>query len=393
MKRIIIILIAAAAIISGYLFWKNSEFGRQDSGIEAPAVLNPEEPGDSTAGEDRTGLFLDVPENFIFDTFAENLPGARVMALDDFGNMWVSRTRYGAISLVEMRDGRGAVQGDILRNLDGPHGLVFDPESPSMLYYAETGKISRLPAYSDGSPEKIADLPGGGLHSTRTLLFGQDGRLYVSIGSTCDVCNETNQQRAKIFSMNKDGSDFREEVVGLRNSVFMAIDPATGKIWATEMGVDVLGDDLPPDEINIIERGNDYGWPNCFGKNVHDDRFDPQKRVSCDGKTPSHIDIPAHSAPLGLAFIPKEEWPEDFQDDLLVAFHGSIARSQPTGYKIVRMKLDENRNFISQEDFITGWLKNGEVSGRPAGIITQPGGIAYISDDRAGVVYKLEYRK
>ena len=196
--------------------------------------------------------------------------------------------------------------------------------------------------------------------------------------------------------MNPDGSDFEEFARGLRNAVFFTWSYVDARMWATEMGRDWLGDELPPDEINIIEKGKDYGWPHCYGKNIHDVDFDKNvvyKRKPCmePFETPSYIDIPAHSAPLGLAFVPEEGWPKEYWYDLIVAYHGSWNRNEPTGYKVVRLKLDEDGNFEGVEDFITGWLRPDGALGRPVDILLEPGGVMYISDDKAGVIYRVSY--
>ena len=268
-----------------------------------------------------------------------------------------------------------------------------------MLYIAEEDRISSVRLDAKGFPEgdlqKIIGLPQGGRHYTRTIGFGPDGRLYMSIGSTCNVCVEQDDRVAKILSLNKDGSDFKEFAEGLRNSVFFQWHPVTDQMWATEMGRDMLGDDLPPDEINIISEGKDYGWPYCYGNNIHDTDFDGSVEAGkrCHTAEPSFIDIPAHSAPLGLAFIPPiKNWPEEYHYDLLIAYHGSWNRSVPTGYKIVRYDLDKNGGYNGVNDFISGWLDEGEtVLGRPVDIIILEDGTMYISDDRAGVIYRVEY--
>ena len=205
--------------------------------------------------------------------------------------------------------------------------------------------------------------------------------------------------------MKEDGSDFKKVASGLRNSVFFDWSYVDGKMWATEMGRDNLGDNLPPDEINIISgpstdaRGQssipNFGWPICYGKNIHDTNFDKNQYIQdpCNNKIPSYIDLPAHSAPLGLAFIPEEGWPEDYWYDLIVAFHGSWNRSEPTGYKLARIKLNDKGEYEGMEDFISGWLAvDGKTSlGRPVDVIAQSGGIMYVSDDKAGVIYKIQY--
>ncbi|MDP3901676.1 MAG: PQQ-dependent sugar dehydrogenase [bacterium] len=340
---------------------------------------------------------LKLPPGFEISVFAKNLDGVRAMLFDSFGNMWVSRTDEGIVDLLEVGgDGRIVRQTNMFTGLNKPHGLAINPSQPYVLYIAENDKISRVPIYSEGGLEKIVDLPGDGRHFTRTIGFGPDDRLYVSIGSSCDVCDEQDVNRAKIFSLNGDGGDFKEFARGLRNSVFFTWSYVDGRMWATEMGRDWLGDSLPPDEINIIEKGQNYGWPVCYGKNVHDTDFDKNTyiRNPCSEplEKPSYIDIPAHSAPLGLAFVPEEGWPESYWYNLFVAYHGSWNRSQATGYKIVRAKLDERGQFSGFEDFITGWLQpNGQILGRPVDILIQPGGIMYISDDHAGAIYKVVY--
>src|SRR3989338_8186111 len=391
---ICLVAVCAWVVWLGVFYWQNLR------GI-GPAIKLPA--GDivkeieATQGpfENRTDFPLKLPDGFSIEIFAKDVPGARVMAFDPFGNMWVSRTSYGAVTMLETENGKVVRQNDIFRNLKKPHGIVFDYKFPTMLYVAEEHRISRAPTSSDSGLEKIADLPSGGGHFTRTIAFGPDDRLYVSIGSSCNVCNEKDDRRAKIFAMNRDGGDFKEFARGLRNAVFFTWSYVDGRMWATEMGRDLLGDDLPPDEINIIEEGKNYGWPNCYGKNIHDVNFDKNTYIRNPCMEPfeagSHIDIPAHSAPLGLVFVPEEGWPEEYWYNLFVAYHGSWNRSEPTGYKVVRVKLDSRGNYLGTEDFISGWLSNGEASGRPVGLLIQPGGVMYISEDKAGGIYRARH--
>ncbi|MDP3999205.1 MAG: PQQ-dependent sugar dehydrogenase [bacterium] len=370
----------ASLIILAAIFYFGRPFYQAVKPVIIPAGQNPAP--------------LKIAKGFAIEVFAKDLSGIRVMAQDSFGNIWFSQTDEGEISVLESRDGKVNAKHLVWDNLNHPHGLAFDPQNPFYLYFAEEDKISRVTVYSDSPVEKVIDLPASGRHTTRTLGFGPDDRLYVSIGSSCDVCVEADSRRAKIFSMKKDGSDFKEFARGLRNAVFFTWNYVDGKMWATEMGRDFLGDNLPPDEINIIKEGGNYGWPICYGKNIHDTEFDKNIyfRNPCvePFEIPSFIDIPAHSAPLGLAFIPEEGWPEEYWYNLLVAYHGSWNRSVPTGYKIVRYKLDARGKYLGQEDFITGWLQSDNTaSGRPVQILTQPGGVVYITDDKAGVIYRV----
>jgi glucose/arabinose dehydrogenase len=262
-------------------------------------------------------------------------------------------------------------------------------------YDAETGTL--------GEEEKLIDIASSPTdrHFTRSLLFlpsPNEDTLLVSVGSSCDVCHEQDTEHASILSYNVKTGKKEQYAKGLRNATFISLNPVNGQVFATEMGRDALGDEIPPDEINIIKKGGNYGWPACFGKNIHDDKFDKNTyiRNPCQEpfETESFADIPAHSAPLGLAFIPEEGWPEEYWYDLLVAYHGSWNRTEPTGYKIVRMKFDAKGNYSGTEDFITGWLTaQGEKIGRPADIKVFSGGTAYITDDASGVIYKLTRAK
>ncbi len=354
--------------------------------------------GQSVAPLPSPNIPLKLPPGFSIALFAKDLPNARVIVFDGFGNAWVSQPSQGTVSTLEIQNGVVTHQHVVFKGLNKPHGLAFDPQDKNILYIAEESRIVRAHLYSDAPLEKIVDLPTGGNHFTRTIEFGPDGRLYIAVGSTCNVCNETDWRRAKILVMNKDGSGLKEYAKGLRNSVFFQWNPDTKEMWATEMGRDLLGDNIPPDEINIIREGQNYGWPNCYGQNIHDDSFDKNTyiRNPCQEpfEQPSKIDLQAHSAPLGLAFIPANNWPAEYRKGLLTAFHGSWNRSTPTGYKVVWFSKSADQYI--QHDFITGWFPPGGKStsaalGRPVDLVFGPGGALYITDDKAGVVYRVVY--
>jgi glucose/arabinose dehydrogenase len=402
---IIGIILAALGLGAAAYFWQNL-WGARPAILPPPrdiAKLLEEPPLPEGIGALPSSLPLKLPPGFAVSVFAENLPGARVLALDPNGNLLVSLTSQGKVVALPDANGDGVADAvvTVLDGLNKPHGLAFGPEENPGLYVAETGRVSafdydaeRLTAAGE---QKIADLPPGGRHFTRSLRFlpgPRDRRLLISVGSSCDACEEEDPRRAKILAVDPDGGELETFAAGLRNSVFMAVHPRSKHVWATEMGRDFLGDNLPPDEINIILEGRNYGWPYCYGKRLYDDKTDPAgaHREFCQDTIPSFIDIPAHSAPLGLAFFPAE-WPEEFRHDLLVAFHGSWNRTEPTGYKVVRYKLDAAGNFIDVEDFITGWLTPEGALGRPVDILITPEGVIYISDDKAGVVYRVVYRK
>jgi glucose/arabinose dehydrogenase len=387
--------------IAGYMVYTHLKQKPPRALIEALTKTDPPPP--LPAGDIAP---LSVPEGFSATIFSRDVADARVLVRDPKGTLVASLTKSGKI--VALPDADNDEKSDrtmtILENLKEPHGLLFDCDagsaatnSPCILYVAETGELKSYEydpeTFTATYKETLATFPTGDGHFTRTLLMHPDKKhLFISIGSSCNVCTEEDGRRATIQILDLETKEMTPYATGLRNSVFMQFDPVNGELWATDNGRDVIGDDIPPDEINIIEQGKNYGWPVCYGDRVHDTDFDKKREDPCTETVPPHIALQAHSAALGLAFIPQEGWPEDMQNDLLVAYHGSWNRSQPTGYKVVRFDLDSSRNASSGPiDFLTGFIsptttEEGDAIGRPVGILTEPGR-AYISDDRAGAIY------
>lgn len=376
--------------------------GKGGGGPSTTPATRPTSPQSSLpAGRNDTGMPLNVPAGFEMSIFSSNLKGPRVLIFDSSGTLLVSDMDSGRVVALPDKDNNGAAdsQVPVASGLNNPHGLAFTPGNPRQLYVAETDQVAIFdydPAtMTAANKRKIIDLPPSGGHITRTIMFAPppfEGQLLIAVGSSMNVGYETDPQRAKILIANADGSGLRPFASGLRNSVFMTVHPTTGQVWATENGRDYLGDNLPPDEVNIIQDGQDYGWPTCYGNNIHDTQFDKNQYVRdpCAGKTPAHVDLQAHSAPLGLAFVTSDRWPSGYKYNLLVSFHGSWNRSSPTGYKVVRVKLDSKGTFQGVEDFITGWLgSNNAISGRPVGILMRDDGTCFISDDDSGNVYRL----
>ncbi|MDD4319627.1 MAG: PQQ-dependent sugar dehydrogenase [Candidatus Peribacteraceae bacterium] len=341
-----------------------------------------------SSARNTTGLPLSLPPGFSIDVFARNLPGVRVIIRDRSGNFWVSQPSQGTVTMLEVQDGTVRNQNAVFRNLRRPHGLAIDPTG-SMLYIAEEHRIARVALNSDDTLHTVYALPPAGRHFTRTIGFGPDGRLYVSVGSTCDVCVEGDERNGTILSMEPDGTDARIVARGLRNAVFFAWD-GRGRLWATEMGRDNLGDDLPPDEVNLIEEGKHYGWPWCYGNRVRDTTFRPGDTYDCSQTQPPVIELPAHGAPLGLAFAPPS-WLAGLASHLLVALHGSWNRSVPIGYDVVHIGPTAAGKPGVPQDFVTGWLASGGVSGRPVDLLVTSDGALLITDDKAGAVYKMKY--
>ena len=387
----VFILVAVIALVLGFYFYAKYKLH-----IDERAIITSLKPpaGDNAKklpqGSDLS-YPLTLPQGFRIGVFAD-LKGAlpRVLAFDPNGILVTSIPKQGRIVAFpdENEDGVADKEVDILKGLDRPHGIAF---SGSYIYIAETDRVIRY-QYDKAKlaaikQEVLFSLPGGGNHFTRTIKILGD-KLYTSIGSSCDVCVEKDKKRATLLVSDLDGKNLKVFAKGLRNTVFFVGDEK-GRIWGTDMGRDYLGDNLPPDEINIIEEGKDYGWPYCYGKNVHDRKFDktlydllPGANV-CEslGKSAAIFDLPAHVAPLGLAF--------DSKGDLLVAFHGSWNSSVPVGYKIVKLDVSDGK-VTKMEDFITGFITDDrEVLGRPVDLVFDANGTLYISDDKAGLIYIL----
>jgi glucose/arabinose dehydrogenase len=240
----------------------------------------------------------------------------------------------------------------------------------------------------------VDDLPDGGQHPNRTLAVGPDSMLYVSIGSSCDACAETNPEHATILRTGLDGSGRAVFARGLRNTLGFGFHPTTGALWGMDQGSDWRGDDLPPEELNLIEQGNDYGWPYCFGDAQPDPIIqDPPgttKAAYCASTEPATLEVQAHGSPIGLAFYTGTAFPIEFAGDAFIALRGSWNRFPPTGYKIVRLRFEAGEP-AGFEDFVTGFLiENGEAHfGRPAGVTIGPDGSVIFSDDTNGVVYRV----
>jgi glucose/arabinose dehydrogenase len=326
------------------------------------------------------------------------------MIQDPNGTLITSITRNGKIVALPDKDQDGKADEVItlLEKLNNPHGLAFRCKETCQLYIAETHEVNRYDydpeTYALSNKSFVVDFQkDSGRHFTRTLLYlPEEDRILISVGSSCDVCHEKDWRPGKVLSAYFDGADYKEFSTGLRNSVFMKIHPDTEEVWATEMGRDWLGDDIPPDEVNILREGKNYGWPICYGKNIHDTSFDKNTyiRNPCmePFEQPSHIDLQAHSAPLGLAFFPND-WTEEYRGDLLVAYHGSWNRTEPTGYKIVHYELNHQGEVIgSEKEFLGGWINDkNEVIGRPADILMSDQKNIFVSDDKAGSIYMIKY--
>ena len=353
-------------------------------------------PADSTTAQSQppgrvkvtvAGHDLFVPPGFSVNLYAENLGDARYLTLGPGGEVYLSVTRAGRI--VRLPDANGDGVADtvitVASGLNRPFGIAFRGDT---MYVGETNAIKRFDPGVAAPVTVVSGLPGGGNHFTRTVVFGPDNMMYVGIGSTCNICDESDPRRAAVTRYNRDGSGEHRFATGLRNSVGLAFHPTTGELWATNHDRDNLGDDLPPERINILKDGKFYGWPQCYLPGKPNPEY---PAANCATVEPPAITFQAHSAPDGLAFYTAATFPAEYQGDAFVTYHGSWNRSVPTGAKVVRVHVKNGRP-VSIGDFVTGWqLPDGSRWGRPVSVVVASDGSLLISDDDGGKVWRVSY--
>jgi glucose/arabinose dehydrogenase len=338
---------------------------------------------------------LRVPDGFSVTTFAK-VSGVRFMAVGPGGAVYATQPRSGQVVRLADANHDGVADGVevVIAGLTQPHGLAFHK---GVLWVANTDGVVRVPiganGLASGPAEYVNHYPGFQGHSTRTIVFGADSAMYVSVGSSCNLCVEKSPERAAVLRFNEDGSGRRVFATGLRNAVGLAVHPVTGALWASQNERDNLApehEDLPPEEINIMVDQGDYGWPYCYGNRIPNPEYHDAAR--CARTIPPAITIQAHSAPLGMSFLARaSSFPADYRGDLLVALHGSWNRDVPTGAKVVRVHVRDGRP-TSVEDFITGWQEpNGRRWGRPADVVVAADGSVLVSDDASGTIYRVTH--
>lgn len=332
---------------------------------------------------------ITVPAGFRLDIVAEKLGGARGLALDPNGVLLVSIPSKGRVVAVPPR-GRHVV---VLADLELPHGLAF---RRGALYVAETGRVVRY-RYDAASLKAmepspvVRGLPPGAHHWTRSIVFGPDDKLYVAIGSSCDVCDERDPRRAAIVRYDADGSGETLFARGLRNPVGLGFHPTTRALWTTVNERDWPDGGAPPDYVTEVRAGASYGWPHCFAeRRVW--RPDPTWAVARDCRTATlpTVELAPHAAPLGLAFYTGTGFPREYAGDLFVALHGSRAGLPPAGYKIVRVRFRDGRP-AAVADFSVGWREGDRIIGRPVDLVVGRDGSLYVSDDHGDRIYRITY--
>ncbi len=332
------------------------------------------------------GHELQVPRGFAVDVYAAHTPDARLMALGPDGVPYLAETGEGKVVKLPDADHDGKADSVIVvaSGLTNPHGLAFLGDT---LFIAEGNRLVKMVPGRTEPQVVIRDLPCCGGHFTRSVVIGPDRKLYVSAGSSCNICDERDRRRAAVTRYNLDGSGMEIFATGLRISVGLAFNPQTHELWATNNDRDNLGDDVPPDRINIIRQGKWYGWPQCWLPG----RANPEYRnADCSRVEPPALTFQAHAAPLGIAFYTGTAFPAEYRGDVFFAGHGSWNRSVPVSGQVYHAHVRNGRP-DSAEVFLTGFRPGGEAWERPVGLLVLPDGSMLISCDSPGMVLRVHW--
>jgi glucose/arabinose dehydrogenase len=391
MRRAALLTIVFALVLVGACRWLLPE----RYAVNAPVAHMLFGKGGGTPEPATVKQRLHPADGFEIRVFAGGIAHVRTLRFTPSGDLLATTPRSGEVWLLQAdRNGDGESDGRrvVLDNLNRPSGIDLHGE---WLYVGETDGVGRIAfdsatGQTSGAYQRIIDdLPSGGNHWTRTVGFGPDGLMYVTVGSSCNVCEEQDQRRAAMLRFQPDGSKPETFAKGLRNSVGFAWQPDTGALYATDNGRDLLGDDFPPCELNHIEQGGFYGWPYANGSKVVDPDLGAGHEAEIASSRPPAHGFRAHNAPLGIAFVSGNALaPELPRSAAVVALHGSWNRTKKDGYKLVSLHWGADGS-ISERDLVTGFEQDGSVIGRPVDIAEGPDGALYVSDDFAGAVYRV----
>jgi len=342
---------------------------------------------------------LKAPAGFAVSAFATGLKNIRIIAVAPDGTIYLSRRDQGDVLMLKDTNNDGRADGPpvTVASRAGAHGLAI---RDGKLYLATVKEVFVADIRADGtlSPLKliIGDLPDAGQHPNRTLAFGPDGMLYISAGSTCNTCNENNPENATLLRASPDGKQRSIFASGLRNTIGFDWHPRSGELWGMDHGIDFLGDDEQPEELNKLELGKQYGWPHVYGPGAIYPQSTPPGEISKqDWKAhsePMVLGYTAHAAPMQLLFYRGANFPAEYQGDAFITLRGSWNRSTPSGYEIARIRFADGQA-KSIEPFVTGFLTDGGKThiARPVGLAMARDGALLMADDANGVLYRIAY--
>lgn len=380
-------------LISMVLVLQACKEGKQEESTHEEPLVQYDEPA-SALPIDR----LKLPEGFTIEVYADSIDGARSMAMGDDGTLFVGTRNENKVYAIQDRDKDFRADKVIVLDttLEVPNGIAFKDGS---LYVAEVGRLVRYDSIEtrlENPPKpKVVydDYPTEFHHGWKYIAFGPDDKLYVPVGAPCNICDSTvsDKRFATITRMDADGGNREIYAHGVRNSVGFAWHPETKEMYFTDNGRDMLGDDIPPCELNrVTEAGQHFGYPFCHGGTVKDPEFGDQR--PCTDFVPPVQALGAHVAPLGVKFYTGDMFPEKYKQYAFIAEHGSWNRSKKVGYKIALVQL-ENNEAVSYETFLEGWLDEAEQErfGRPVDLLFLDDGSMLISDDFGDAIYRVTY--
>lgn len=336
---------------------------------------------------------INLPPGFSIEVYAGNLENSRSLELSPEGTLFVGTRTAGKVYAV--RDTDGDLRADkswvLADGLFMPNGVQFRDGS---LYVAEVNRIIRFDKIEerlDNPPTPVvvnSDFPSDRHHGWKFIRFGPDGRLYVPVGAPCNIC-EPGDPYAAILRMNPDGSELEVYARGIRNTVGFDWNPETGSLWFTDNGRDMMGDDLPPDELNKADKsGLHFGYPYCHGGDIPDPQYSGDH--ACEEFTSPEVKLGPHVAALGMRFYTGQMFPEEYRNGIFIAEHGSWNRSSKIGYRVMFVKIEDDRA-VEYRVFAEGWLQGEDNWGRPVDVLVIPDGSLLVSDDFAGVVYRISF--
>ncbi len=348
--------------------------------------------GQATAAQSLPLDKIKLPPGFEISVFADNVPNARAMALGDKGTVFVGSMHAGKVYAVRGSEGKAVDTRVIASGLNMPVGVTFHNGA---LYVSAINRILRFDKIEDHlarppAPQVVTDhLPADTHHGWKFIAFGPDGMLYVPIGAPCNVCNPDSNRYANIMRMQADGSGLEVFARGVRNSVGFDWHPETRELWFTDNGRDMLGDDRPDCELNVAPRKDmHFGFPFCHAGDISDPEFG-QLRACKEFAAPT-VKLGAHVAPLGMRFYTGGMFPATYKNNIFIAENGSWNRRQKTGYRVVRVVTEKGKP-PQREVFAEGWLQGQSAWGRPADVLVMPDGALLVSDDQAGVIYRIRF--
>ncbi len=339
---------------------------------------------------------IHVPAGFKIERFAENAGNARVLTVGPDGSVYVTRREQGDIlRFTTGSNGLASGPPSTVASRPGIHGLAF---SKGKVYIATVHEIFKADLLPDGTFGPLAmiihDLPDAGQHNTRMVQIGPDDMMYISVGSTCNECAEPNQENATVLRASLDGKQRSIFASGLRDTIGWGWQPQTGELWGMDHGIDWLGDNNQPEELNHIEKGKRYGWPYVYADGKANPHIDPpggvQKSEWAKASTPMVLGYTAHAAPMQLSFYNANQFPADYRGDAFISMRGSWNRKPASGYEVLRIHF-ENGQAASITPFVTGFVTAQGEYGRLCGNAVAKDGSLLFSDDRNGVIYRVSY--